>query len=115
VDGFVVGIKPEGRDKMAVVDSAEGSVADEEVMVEQGSFGTEEDFDVTMVESGGLQGEAGGNMVQVQTMAAETVEISDFATHQHAAEAGMHTLPSALVDLMHCVLIDSTAFTFRLT
>jgi hypothetical protein len=95
---------------MAVADSAEGSVVDEEVMVEQGSFGAEEDFDVTMVESGGLQGEAGGNMAQVQTMAAETVEISDFATPQHAAEAGMHTLPSILVDLMHCVLIPPPFF-----
>ncbi|KAM0888124.1 hypothetical protein ACQ4PT_028492 [Festuca glaucescens] len=81
------GVNPEGLDKLAMVDCAEGSVVDEEVMV-QGSFAAAEDVDAMMVESGGLQGEAGSNMAQVQTIAAETVEISDSAAPPQHAEAG---------------------------
>uniref|UniRef100_A0ACD5U1Z0 Uncharacterized protein n=1 Tax=Avena sativa TaxID=4498 RepID=A0ACD5U1Z0_AVESA len=77
-DGLLGAMNPEGRDNPAVVDSAEVSV------VLQGNFGAAEDSDMMVVESGGMQGEADSNTVQVQTIAAETVEIFDFATPQHA-------------------------------
>ncbi|KAM0822624.1 hypothetical protein ACQ4PT_071382 [Festuca glaucescens] len=110
------GVNPEGLDKLAMVDSADGSVADEELMVQgsfaavedvdamvvesaglqgeagsnmvQGSFAAVEDADTTMVESAGLQGEAGSNMAQVQTIAVETVEKSDSAASPQHDEAG---------------------------
>jgi hypothetical protein len=115
--GVEVGPGGVNPDKLAMVGSADGDLgADEEVMV-QGSFAAAEDvdatmvesaglqgeegsnmvqgslaaavedFDATMVESAGLQGEAGGTMEQVQTVAVETVEKSDSAASQHD-EAG---------------------------
>uniref|UniRef100_A0ACD5T9L1 Uncharacterized protein n=1 Tax=Avena sativa TaxID=4498 RepID=A0ACD5T9L1_AVESA len=74
------GVNPDWRDKPAVVDSADASA------VLQGNFGAAEDSDMmVVVESGGMQREAESSMVQVQAIAAETVEFSDFATpHQHA-------------------------------
>ncbi|CAM0955147.1 unnamed protein product [Alopecurus aequalis] len=83
-DFVLGGEKPEGWDNPAVMDSAEASVTDGDVA--QGSFGAAaEDFDAMMVESGGgLQGEAEGDTVQVQTVAAETVGVSDCAMPQHA-------------------------------
>jgi hypothetical protein len=56
-----------------------------------------EDVDATMVESAGLQGEAGSNMAQAQaqTIAVETVEKSDSAAspqHDEAGKALLHML-----------------------
>jgi protein-tyrosine-phosphatase len=68
--GVEVGPGGVNPDKLAMVGSADGDLgADEEVMV-QGSFAAAEDVDATMVESAGLQGEEGSNMVQGSLAAA---------------------------------------------
>ena len=83
-----VGEMPEGWDELAAMDSEEASVTDGDVMA-QGSFGASEDFDAMMVESGGLEGDAEGSTVQVETVAAETVEDSDPVMPEHD-EVGKH-------------------------
>lgn len=94
------GTEWEGQSKPVLLDAAEESVADGEVML-QGSFSVMGDFDVMMVEAAWLQGEAASNLVQVQTVAPGTVELSADSSIPQDPEVGKHTLVLTLVKIMY--------------